>query len=301
MQHTDSTTAPRAPANIQNLASTPPFFGPTNGGDLVLTSSDGIRFSVHTQTIRQASPTTLDKFLAAATSGPIPTVSIAESSGILALLLQALYTTTNTTASTPSCDAIIAAIDALPKYNAKPDTLVVPGTVLFEHLKAYAPQRPVDVFVVAGRHDIEGIAVEASRHLLDYTVEVISDTIADRMKPIYLKRLFVLHMHRVEEMRRISATPPTAHAPLGNGHSAGQDEQEALAACGPEGRRRLQAAWAMGTLRLAGTVCPDLSRERLEGVFEPLIAGLPCPACQKALRKHIDQAVEAWGQVQSSI
>ncbi|KAJ2924484.1 hypothetical protein H1R20_g12620, partial [Candolleomyces eurysporus] len=255
--------------------------------DLVLSSADGVLFYVHASTIDKASPTALSSFLGFSTSGikediiPIP-----ELAPILNIILHTIYQS-SCAQNSPSSDELIEAIDKLPRFGITPGTLVRPNAPIYQLLLSHAPIRAIDVYAMAAHHNLRELAEAASSHLLAYSMENLSDEMAAKMGPYYLKRLFLLHMTRVEEAKKILLQPPSFHP--------------ANKKCSFEDQRKVTRAWALGTTYLAWDVRPGLSLSRIQNVFEPLVSTMECTACQDMVKKRIREVVTSWAAVKCTI
>lgn len=210
--------------------------------DLVLSSSDGVLFYVHAAAIDKTSPTALSSFLSFSTSGikgdiiPIP-----ELATILNIILHTIYQS-SCAQNSPTSDDLIEAIDKLPRFSIKPSTLVRPDTPIYQLLLSHAPLRAIEVYTMAAHHDLRELAEAASSHLLAYPMETLSDEMAAKMGPYYLKRLFLLHMNRGEAAKKLLLQPPSFHP--------------ATKECSFEDQRKVTRAWALGTTYLAWDVRP---------------------------------------------
>ncbi|KAJ2918904.1 hypothetical protein MD484_g1525, partial [Candolleomyces efflorescens] len=255
--------------------------------DLVLSSSDGVLFYVHASTIEKASPTALPSFLSFSTSGikediiPIP-----EPATVLNIILHTIYQST-CAQNLPTSDDLIEAIDRLPRFGIEPSTLVRPDTPIYQLILSHAPLRAIDVYAMAAHHDLRELAEASSSHLLAYSLETLSDEMAAKMGPFYLKRLFLLHMTRTEEAKRILLQPPSFHP--------------VTKECSFEDQRKVTRAWALGTTYLAWDVRPGLSLSRIQSVFEPLVSNMECTACQNMVKKRIREVVTGWAAVKVSL
>ncbi|KAF6752621.1 hypothetical protein DFP72DRAFT_1132926 [Ephemerocybe angulata] len=259
--------------------------------DLIISSSDGVLFYVHSTIISATSPAAIPTILRFST---IPGTGI-EEVGIIsiplnAVLLNIIFHTiygTSCAQNNPSVDDLIAAVDVLPELGIAPRAIIQPKTPLFTLLLSHAPMRPLDVFAVAAHHDLAELASTASSHLLSFPLFNIDDTMAARIGTSYLKRLFLLHMMRMEEVKMILAQPPALH-PIRKD-------------CDFENQKKLSGAWAWGTTCLAWDLRPDLPTQRIRSVFEPLSENLTCTECQQMLKSRIRDAVRRWASIKTHI
>ncbi|KAF6752620.1 hypothetical protein DFP72DRAFT_849750 [Ephemerocybe angulata] len=294
--------------NSHGLIIISPSFPATDGSDLILSSIDNVVFYVKSTIVEKASSAAQLSFSKLA-AGPHPydkdlvVVSIPERASVLTLILQALESNFSLEDPVPECDDLIEAIDALPKYDLEPKTVVRPGTAIYIHLLSHAPTRPLDIFALAAHHELDSLAVEASKSLLDYPVESIEDEVAVRTGSHYLNRLFSLHRMRLEEMSRLMLKPPMFHGvPQANFLSR---TPQVLAGdsngCGEGGRRKLQNAWALGAAPLARDTRPDLNGDRVRKSFQPLALDLDCVVCRSSFMNRIQEVVEGWAAARDTI
>lgn len=260
--------------------------------DLIISSSDGVLFYVHSTIISATSPAAISSILRF--SDAIPGTGIKEvgiiSVPLNAVLLNIIFHTiygTSCAQNSPSVDDLIAAVDVLPELGIVPCTIIQPKTPLFTLLLSHAPIRPLDVFALAAHHDLSELASTASSHLLSFPLFNIDDTMAARIGTSYLKRLFLLHMMRMDEVKKILAQPPALH-PIRK-------------YCDFENQKKLSGAWAWGTTYLAWDLRPDLSTQRIQSAFEPLSETLTCSECQQMLKSRIRDAVRRWASVKTHI
>ena len=240
-------------------------FGPTANllpipPDLILMSSDTVFFYLHTAQLltattnhfnglcSQARPTRHPDATEASSSPEV--VSVPESSAVLNIILHASYDL-SCAHYNPSLDALIAAVDAMPIYGLSSKQHVAPNKPLFTLLLARAPIQPISVYALAGAYDLAELATPVSAHLLSFPLHTLPDALAYRMGPIYLKRLFFLHVGRIHALRRLLVAPPHPHPPT--------DE------CDFTEQKKLTRAWALASAYLAWDARPG----KFGGLFSP--------------------------------
>ncbi|KAJ3522768.1 hypothetical protein NMY22_g11746 [Coprinellus aureogranulatus] len=251
--------------------------------DLILCSTDAIHFYVHTDYLNKASQAALPAFLRYAIPGvegaiiPIP-----EAGRILNIILHAIYGTIVSKHS-PTTAELLEALDKLPNYGLIPRDLVRPNTDLYNLLLTHAALTPLVIYATAAFHDIFELAQQASSHLLAYPLNEVDDILAMRMGPAYLKRLFLLHMNRIDAAKRVLLQPPGIHA--------------ATKKCTFEDQKKVKRAWALGSTYLAWEIRADLSSQSIKGVFEPLAAELDCAECRQMINKRVHDVLVSWAAV----
>ena len=134
----------------------------------------------------------------------------------------------------PPLETLLEVVKSLKKYGILLPSHLNPGNHLFEEITKRIPQMPLEVFTIAAGDDIFELACEASKHLLSFPLNKISDQVATRMGSIYLRLLFTLHTERLFVLRRLVASPPVAHEPI---YGCGRREYE-----------RLRSAWSLASV-----------------------------------------------------
>lgn len=136
-----------------------------------------------------------------------------EHSHLLNILLHLIYGLDCTDYS-PTLDLLIPAVRCLIKYGYNPiDYLTTPlptadkreassnEPCLFNLFLSHAEERPLEVYAFAASYELDDLAVAASRHLLDLALYNLTDRQCTDIGPIYLKRLFFLHLGRVDALK----------------------------------------------------------------------------------------------------
>jgi len=258
--------------------------------DLIFLSSDAVFFYVHGHQVLGASENGFKSLLPPKTQkgredlGPM--ISLSEHSTILNVVLHTIYNMSCTHYS-PSVETLIGAVDALHKYGIPVAKYVAPSTPLFQLILAIAPLAPIDMYSLAGAYDLYDLAVPISSHLLAFPLPNITDELAERMGPVYLKKLFFLHLGRVDALKRLLLPPPQPHAPT--------------AACDFTEQKKLTRAWALASAYLAWDARPDLSTSSIESALGPLRDRLTCELCQRTLKERIEQLIMQWAVVKTTI
>ncbi|TFK50591.1 hypothetical protein OE88DRAFT_1631272 [Heliocybe sulcata] len=260
--------------------------------DLILASSDVVFFYVHSHKLLSSSNNKFNNLLRVDGGGcfkgggndvsGIPLVSVAENSAVLNILLHTLYYMPFSQ-YTPTLDILLAAVAGLKKYGMQVQEYVTQGTHLFQHLLLHAPLNPLEVYILAGSHDLQGLAVASSAHLLSFQLCNITDEMAQRMGPVYLKRLFFLHLGRIEALKRLLTAPPTAHEPT--------------LTCNFMEQKEMVRAWALAAAYLAWDAKPDLPVSTVRQTMQPLADKLTCASCRQAMSDRIKQLITQWSAV----
>lgn len=225
------------------------FFPGANLGplspDLIFLSSDAVFFYVHSHQVLGASENGFKSLLPPKSQkgredlGPM--ISLPEHSAILNVMLHTIYNMSCTHYS-PSMESIIAAVDALHKYGIPVAKYVAPSTPLYQLILAMAPLAPIEMYSLAGAYNLHDLAVPISSHLLAYSLPSLTDELAERMGPVYLKKLFFLHLGRIDALKRLLLPPPQPHAPN--------------VTCDFAEQKKLTRAWALASAYLAWDARP---------------------------------------------
>ncbi|KAF8974299.1 hypothetical protein BDZ97DRAFT_1646763 [Flammula alnicola] len=253
--------------------------------DIVLLSSDSVFFYVHSHILIAASENGFRGNL----PSPSPcskdqetVVHLPDNSTVLNIILHTVYDMSCAHYSPPFA-SLISAVNRLPIYGIPPKARIVPSTPLFSVLLAHAPLYPIELYALAASHDLYDLAVSTSPHLLSFPLASITDEMAEKIGPVYLKRLFFLHFGRSDALKRVLLPPPHPHAPT---HLCDFAEQ-----------KKLTRAWALASAYLAWDARPDLSTSTMESALWPLAEHLTCEQCQQSLRDRIKNLVVQWSVV----
>ena len=168
-------------------------------------------------------------------------IPISSTSEELNVILHMLYGLSSASFS-PSFDLLIAAVDRMPDYSIIPCKHIFPETPLFNLLLSYAPLHPLAVYALAAHHNIHPLAVLTSSHLLSYPLQNITDTQADRIGAIYLKRLVALQLIRFNALKNVLLKPPYPHPPTRD--------------CDFSTQKKLTRAWSLVSAHLAWEARP---------------------------------------------
>ncbi|KAM6495933.1 hypothetical protein JOM56_008639 [Amanita muscaria] len=257
--------------------------------DIILLSSDNVFFYVHSAVLLGASENAFNSLLAShspATEGQEPVITVPETSATLNIILHVIYDMSCAHYS-PSYPLLVTSVDRLPVYGVNPKSRITPSAPLYALLLSHAPLFPLDLYALAAAHDLYNLAVATSSHLLSFPLASLSDEMAVRMGPIYLKRLFFLHFGRSDALKRVLLPPPHPHP--------------ATPWCDFTEQKKLTRAWALASAYLAWDARPDLSTSTMESALRPLTDHLTCEQCQHVLQERIKNLVVQWSVVKRTI
>ncbi|KAI0311973.1 hypothetical protein OF83DRAFT_701659 [Amylostereum chailletii] len=255
--------------------------------DLSILSSDSVFFYVHTRRLLDGSINGFNNFLPSSNkpedhTGPI--LALPEHSSVLNVVLHTIYHMSAMEYSPPLA-AIVSAVDALQVYGYQPSMYLAPSTPLFSLVMSHSPNSPLECYALAASLDLQDLATSISPFLLSFPLASLSDEVAARIGPTYLKRLFFLHLGRAEALKRLLLPPPETHPPT--------------MTCDWLEQKKLTRAWALATAYLAWEVKPDLSTASIETALRPLGEHLSCDQCKQLLRERINNLVVQWSVVKS--
>lgn len=285
-----------AHVDTTNVVSVSTVFPPTNreGGalpDTVLGSTDGVLFYVNIQAIRMRVPTafsTVIPLVPSTQARPASAGVIATScdSVTLTLILQALYGLSSVSIA-PSVDAINRALDSMLPNGIDPKAIIQPNTSLYGLLLEQIPTEPMKVYVTAAQLNMEELARRASSHLLGVELRQVDDAMAQKMGPIYLKRLFALHEERISELKSIIIQPPDLH--------------QETDVCSIERQGSLRTEWALCIVRVLQDARPSISPFALGRSFEYGLTNVTCADCRSAWTARTDAISKLWAAVKHTI
>ncbi|KZT18113.1 hypothetical protein NEOLEDRAFT_1143826 [Neolentinus lepideus HHB14362 ss-1] len=256
--------------------------------DIVFASSDGVFFYVHSHRLLNNSNNDFNSCLPLPSqeADECPILPAAETANVLNILFHVVYDLSFAQYN-PTVDCLIATVQSLHKYGASLEKLVVPSSRLYQHLMSVAPLNSIDVYTVASQYGLEELAVAASSHLLSFPLSTLSDDMVVRMGPLYLKRLFFLHLGRVEVLKRLLLCPPPPHPPISTCNFADQ--------------KQMVRVWALAAAYLAWDARPDLPITTIKQTLNPLIDKLPCAVCRQHLQERAKNMIVQWSVVKNTV
>lgn len=210
--------------------------------DLILVSLDSVIFYVHSDVVyitpsdglqrSNMPPTPPQESYPNEEYGQKPSViSVPESSEVLNIILHTAYNI-SCAQYFPSFDQLSIAVNMLSNYGLDVQN-IRSTTPMYDVLLSNALTSPLELYALAGHHDLYDLAVATSPHLLSLSLSTITDEVCETMGPVYLKRLFFLHLGRCDALRRVLRLPPDPHP--------------STATCGIEEQKKMATAWAMAS------------------------------------------------------
>ncbi|KAH8830790.1 hypothetical protein DL96DRAFT_974856 [Flagelloscypha sp. PMI_526] len=259
--------------------------------DTALRTSDAVYFYVHSYRLLELSTNQFGSALSSRsplghTSEGTPLVDIPLPSPVLNLILHAIYDLSCAQYG-PNLDMLRESVHTMEGLGISPKRLILPNSPLFALFMAFAPTQPMDVYMIASKYDLHDLAVSSSSHLLSYPLSSITDSMAAQLGPVYLKRLFFLHMGRSDALKRILLEPPQVHGPTSS--------------CDFTDQKAVTRAWCLASAYLAFEVRPDMSTGFIESTFRPLMEHITCPKCMDLLDERIQTLLANWSRIKRTI
>lgn len=176
----------------------------------MLLTADGIRLHVHLRRLLHASANSFGGLLVNVPQDR--TVAVPERAPVLLIALRVLYGLPCLHLS-PALDDVDLAIEALVKYGIDVRRLAAPSLPLYRLLLSFAASQPIEAYCIAGRYDLQEVAIGVSSSLLTYDLSTLPDALMARMGPIYRQRLIDLQKLRQSALRELLDVSVAVHPP----------------------------------------------------------------------------------------
>lgn len=145
-----------------------------------------------------------------------PLISVPEISAVFNVMIRAIYRV-SCAHYTPSFETLAEAIRSLRTYGVTPSTRLPRSTTFCYHMLRTVPL--------------------TYTRLLSFLLFTLTDEMAERIGPIFLKQLFCMHFGRVETLRCLLFPPPDPH--------------DSTPTCCYEQREKVTRAWILTAISLA--------------------------------------------------
>ncbi|KDN46919.1 hypothetical protein RSAG8_03996, partial [Rhizoctonia solani AG-8 WAC10335] len=211
-------------------------------------------------------------------------VAVSISSGVLNVVLLALYQFPIQEFA-PSNETLRAVIPTLTSLGYDIGVIAYPRSELYGLLLRSAATDPFPMYAVAAQCSFESLAVSVSALTLRTPLYEVTDELAEQMGPIYLRRLFFLHLGRADALKRIVLPQPNLHLPESNPQ------------CDSEIQKGIQRAWTLASSHI-------IVQNHSGGVNDMvslLGAGVKCTECGRSLQERISRLVHDWSAVKYTI
>lgn len=177
------------------------------------------------------------------------------------------------------------ALKGLVKYGVRPPE---ENSDVWSVLLQHAPAQPIRAYAIAASYGIESICVQASRHTLSTSLDMISEADALEMGAIYLRRLFFLHVGRRDALQRVISPPPKHH--------------RATSTCTAAAQASRSQVWTVTASDIVTRrQAHGMSPEELVQAYTPLFRETACQLCIDALRVRMADIIPAWLAIKNYI
>jgi hypothetical protein len=227
--------------------------------DLVLLSSDQVYFFVHSAVLLKHSGNGLTGLLGD------DKVYLPENSEVLNLILHAFYNL-DPSKFRPTVALMAATLKSLQKYDVSLDSLLTPSHPMSITILHLGIQSPLETFAMVAAFKLEHLAIEVSKKLVSVPLHNLTDDLAERMGPSYLRRLVFLHLGRIERLKQLLMQPRLSHPVTKD--------------CYESDQKRLQNQWKALAVALGWDAQADLSPQRIYSTFTTLLLKTSCDQCQ---------------------
>ncbi|VDC06274.1 unnamed protein product [Peniophora sp. CBMAI 1063] len=173
--------------------------------DALLVTHDNVHFAVFASKLRAAS---FNDFGGLLLSSNTPS-SIPLTSSVLNLLLHAIY---GLSAAEYTREDLAAAVEALQPLGLSKEAYMKTTSTLSQEILRRAPSAPLVCYKLAAHAGIEELAVLISPYTLCISLNVLTDEDVVCIGAHYTRRLFFLHIDRVEAIKGILLPPPEPHS-----------------------------------------------------------------------------------------
>ncbi|CAE6536762.1 unnamed protein product [Rhizoctonia solani] len=185
----------------------------------------------------------------------------------------------------PSPSTLQEATHALSFLGYNLSYIYAPHSELFMLFLQAGVAEPLEMYALAAQYALEDLAVAVSTFTLSVSPSEITDELAVQMGPIYLRRVFFLHLGRADALKRLLYPPPAPH-------HASPDPN-----CGPDTQSAVSRIWALA----CATVVVDNNPNNLSSIFTPLSAQLRCPRCRQTLQERVTTLISDWSSIKCTI
>ncbi|EUC59271.1 40S ribosomal protein S14 [Rhizoctonia solani AG-3 Rhs1AP] len=206
------------------------------------------------------------------------------SSSVLNLVLLALYEFPIQKFA-PSNESLREVLLTLTNLGYDPSFIAYPRSELYGLLLKSAAADPLRMYAAAAQCSFESLAVSVSALTLRTPLHEITDELARQMGPVYLRRLFFLHLGRADALRRIALPLPSLHPPETNDR------------CNAEAQKGIQRAWTLASAYIIAQSHPG----EVNSVVSLLGARVECTECTRSLQERISRLVHDWSAVKYTI
>ncbi|KAK7032196.1 hypothetical protein VNI00_013370 [Paramarasmius palmivorus] len=171
-------------------------------------------------------------------------------------------------------------VNWLPAFGIPPKSVITTNKHLFSRILAYAPLYPLEVYALAGHHDLKDLATAASPYTLSMELSTMKQELAEEMGAVYLLWLFRLHTRRQSFLLKLFATPPDSH--------------DATERCLDQ--RELKQKWNMVIASLTRHIKADTPPELIREHVAAHTNNITCKDCARARDARLDAILNEWAR-----
>ncbi|KAF7983307.1 hypothetical protein HWV62_22984 [Athelia sp. TMB] len=221
--------------------------GSRSPSDIIFVSTDFAYFHAHSKIILDAShnafnhllpihPRGIEKARDEGYFGANPLFAVPETSMVFNIIIHTIYRV-SCAHYHPAFHDLTDAVSALHKYGIDLGATITPTSSLFNLLLSHAPDQAFDIYALASQYELYDLAVSASAYLRTFPLCNLTDEMIARVSAVYVKKLFFMHLGRVEALKLLLFPPPHSH--------------ESALGCRPEEREAVKKGWTMAAITLA--------------------------------------------------
>ncbi|KAG8990100.1 hypothetical protein FRB90_001912, partial [Tulasnella sp. 427] len=171
----------------------------------------------------------------------------------------------------PSLTIMSEALISLAKYGAPP---LQTGSEMYTLLAKAIDTQPLQVYAIGAYWNLEAVCLAASEKTLGLSLSMLSEADAIMTGPLYLRRLFFLHLGRISALQRVTESPPEEH-PDHPGCTGAQ-------------REPLRKLWRAGRATLLMRELPqNASVQDVVLIFGSLIGETTCLDCKAKVHARV--------------
>ncbi|KAI3611665.1 hypothetical protein WG66_007767 [Moniliophthora roreri] len=260
--------------------------------NIILVSKDSVSFYTDEYTLLRLSNNNFNGLLPLPSQASVNRMVFLKNlpSSELKIVLHAIYVNVPITSSGNSLDdfqLLARGIGWLPTFGIPVKSVILPRTPLFNRMLSFAPLHSVEVYSLAGHHDMNDLAVTASSHTLSVDLASLKKELAKHMGPTYLLRLLRLHRIRQTTLLSLLAKAPDSHSETEECRS---EDQQVL-----KGEWNTSVGFLIGKVN-AGTV-PGLIREAVMSHT----SSITCKDCTRARDARLNAVLAEWSATVRSV
>ncbi|KAG8852051.1 hypothetical protein FRB96_008969 [Tulasnella sp. 330] len=219
-------------------------------------------------------------------SQPLQTIYVDEPSPVFNVILHFTYNM-SCERYTPTLETLAFVFASLPKYGL-PRVHTYDRSDIPAALMRYVSVSPLRVYALAAENELDSVCILASQYTLDVTLDQVSEGDALTMGPIYLRRLCLLHVNRLEALRKLVTRPPDVHPKIPS--------------CSLELQQSVRDAWMTGVGEIMkDSAAHNTSASALKEALEPCREVSPCWECKNLVEARIADVLDQWGPVKRTI